>query len=351
MQPIVNYFQPSNTRCLLIAEVAQTHDGSLGLAHAFIDAAAKAGADAIKFQTHIAAAESTLRESFRIKFSTQDDSRYAYWKRMEFTEEQWHGLAVHAREKKLHFLSSPFSLEAAELLKQVGMEAWKIASGEISNIPMLKWIAATKQPMILSTGLATWADIDEAAALLKNSKIPLALLQTTTRYPTPPEEVGLNLISDLRKRYSCIVGISDHSGTIFPGLASYMLGGRIVEVHLSLSRDMFGPDVSSSVTAEELTMLANGLRFFEQAVNNPVDKNVAMEKISPLRELFGKSVVARQRLETGSVLGPENITLKKPGGGIPPREIDRLYGCTLGRVVEADEAISYQDIAVKKSAT
>src|SRR5258706_2002404 len=129
--------------CLIIAEVAQAHDGSLGLAHAFIDAIAAAGADAVKFQTHIAAAESTPEEPWRVKFSSQDASRYDYWKRMEFSEEQWRGLQQHAEEKELLFLSSPFSLEAVELLERVGVCAWKIASGEVSNAPMFARMADT----------------------------------------------------------------------------------------------------------------------------------------------------------------------------------------------------------------
>src|ERR1051326_9214643 len=137
-------------RCLIIGEVALTHDGSLGMAHAFIDAIANAGADAVKFQTHIAAAESSPAEPWRVRFSYQDATRFDYWKRMEFTEAQWAGLRDHAREKSLKFLSSPFSVEAVELLKRVGVEAWKIASGEFNNTQMLDCILETGLPVLLS---------------------------------------------------------------------------------------------------------------------------------------------------------------------------------------------------------
>src|SRR5882724_7822406 len=150
------------TPCLIVAEVAQGHDGSLGLAHAFIDAVANAGADAVKFQTHLAAAESTPGEPWRVKFSPQDKSRYDYWKRMEFTEEQWHGLKQHAHERSLQFLSSPFSLEAVDLLARVGVDAWKVASGEIANGSMLERMAATRLPVLLSTGMSPLTEIDEA---------------------------------------------------------------------------------------------------------------------------------------------------------------------------------------------
>src|SRR6478735_7224173 len=140
--------------CIIVGEVAQAHDGSLGLAHAFIDAIAAAGADAVKFQTHIAAAESTPGEPFRVKFSKQDATRYDYWKRMEFTPEQWQGLRDHALEKGLVFLSSAFSLAAVDLLEVLGMPAWKVGSGEIGTLPMLEKMARTGKPVLLSNGLA-----------------------------------------------------------------------------------------------------------------------------------------------------------------------------------------------------
>jgi N,N'-diacetyllegionaminate synthase len=144
----------------LIAEVAQAHNGSLGLAHSYIDAAADAGADAVKFQTHIAEVESTRDDQFRINFSRQDDSRYAYWKRMEFTSPQWAGLSEHARERDLVFLSSAFSPEAIKLLATLDMPAWKIASGETSSRVLVDEMAATKRPFIISTGLSDWQEID-----------------------------------------------------------------------------------------------------------------------------------------------------------------------------------------------
>ena len=151
-------------RCLIIGEVAQTHDGSLGQAHAFIDAIARAGADAVKFQTHIAKAESTPEEPWRIKFSTQDSTRYDYWRRMEFSADQWAELKKHADSRGLLFLSSPFSTEAFSLLHGLGMNVWKIASGEIGNLPLLDKIAATGKPVILSSGMSDWRELDNAMA-------------------------------------------------------------------------------------------------------------------------------------------------------------------------------------------
>src|SRR4051812_45843260 len=151
-------------RCLIVGEVALSHDGSLGLAHAFIDAIARAGADAVKFQTHIAAAESTPAEPWRVRFSSQDPTRYDYWKRMEFTADQWLTLKRHADERKLIFLSSPFSVEAVQLLHRVGVPAWKVASGEISNGPLFDAVLETRLPILLSTGMSDLTEIDRAVA-------------------------------------------------------------------------------------------------------------------------------------------------------------------------------------------
>ena len=218
-------FSPTNI--LIIAEIAQAHDGSLGMAHAYIDAVAKTGADAIKFQTHIAAAESTPAEPWRVKFSQQDERRFDYWRRMEFTTEQWRGLKQHADEAGLIFLSSPFSIEAVELLDSLGMAAWKIASGEVTNWPMLERMAETKRQFLLSSGMSDLAEIDGLVNWLREQELPFALLQCTSAYPCPPEKVGLNALSLFQERYQCPVGLSDHSSTIFPSLAAATLGATV----------------------------------------------------------------------------------------------------------------------------
>jgi N,N'-diacetyllegionaminate synthase len=331
--------------CFIVAEVAQSHDGSLGLAHAFIDAIAQTGADAVKFQTHFAAAESTPGEPWRVKFSPQDTSRYDYWKRMEFTEEQWHGLKKHADERGLKFLSSPFSLEAVELLTRVGVAAWKVASGEVSNIPMLERMAATGLPIILSSGMSPISELDTAVELVKARGITLSVLQCTSAYPCPPEKVGLNLIPFFRERYGCGVGLSDHSGTIYSGLAAATLGIDVLEVHVTLSREMFGPDVPASITTTELRQLVEGIRFIERMKANPIDKNTMAAEMAPLRSLFTKSIVARIDLPTGTLLQDEHLTLKKPGTGIPAARLPELIGRTLRRSVKADQLLQESDLA------
>jgi len=326
--------------CLIVAEVAQAHDGSLGIAHAYIDAVADTGADAVKFQTHIAAAESTREEPWRVKFSPQDVTRYDYWKRMEFTEEQWAGLKRHADERELLFLSSPFSFEAVDLLDRVGVAAWKIPSGETANVPMLDHIIATGLPILLSTGMSPLDEIDDALQRVRKSGIPLMIFQCTSAYPCPPEKVGLNLISSFRKKYDCPVGLSDHSGTIYPGLAAVTLGIQMLEVHVTFSREMFGPDVSTSVTTAELRQLVEGIRFIEKMMTNPVDKEEIAKNMEELRHTFTKSVVARRDMTAGTVLITEDLTLKKPGTGIPAARLTELVGCRLKRPVKVDEMIT-----------
>ena len=333
-------------RCLIIAEVGLAHDGSLGLAHAFIDEAARGGADAVKFQTHIASAESTPAEPFRVTFSRQDATRYDYWKRMEFTEPQWRELADHAGERGLLFLSSPFSIEAVELLTRVGMPMWKIASGEVGNRPLLDAVVATGRPVLLSSGMSGLSELDAAVEQVRRAGLPLGVMQCTTAYPCPPDRIGLNMLSVFRDRYGCFVGLSDHSGTIFPGLAAATLGSDLLEVHVTMSRGMFGPDVPASVTIEELRQLVDGVRFVELMMANPVDKDAAASEMAPLRAIFTKSIVARHPLAAGTVIGEAHLAFKKPGTGIPANRVADVIGRTLRRAVAADEMIREDDLIV-----
>lgn len=330
--------------CTIIAEIAQAHDGSLGLAHAYIDAAAIAGADAVKFQTHIASAESTPGEPWRTRFSPQDETRYEYWERMEFTPDQWRGLKRHADEAGLLFLSSPFSLAAVELLKSVGVAGWKIASGEITNWPMLDAMAATGQPVLLSTGMSPYSEIDQTVERITRAGVPLAIFQCTTQYPSPPEAIGLNVLAAFRERYQTAVGLSDHSGTIFPALAAATLGVEVIEVHITMSREMFGPDVPASVTTDEMAELVRGVRFIERMNAAPADKSEIADSVAPLRDIFLKSVVATSDLAAGTVLEQCHLTTKKPGTGIPASSFDTVLGRRLARDVERDVPLTEADL-------
>jgi N,N'-diacetyllegionaminate synthase len=338
---------PANARgsgSIIVGEVAQAHDGSLGLAHAFIDAIAEAGADAVKFQTHIASAESTPGEPWRVKFSKQDVSRFDYWRRMEFTESQWHGLKEHAEGCGMLFLSSPFSSEAVALLQRLDIAAWKVASGEVGNHGLLEEMAQTNKPLLLSSGMSGFEELDAAVAVVKRVGAPVAIMQCTSMYPTPPEKVGIDLLATFRARYGCPVGLSDHSGTIFAGLAATTLGCDILEVHVTLSREMFGVDIPASLTTTELRQLVAGVRFIEKMRSTPVDKDVLASELSPMRAMFTKSVVARRDLARGTVLELEHLAVKKPGTGIAASRLREVVGRKLRRAIAADEQLGEADL-------
>jgi N,N'-diacetyllegionaminate synthase len=331
--------------CLIIGEVAQAHDGSLGMAHAFIDAIAAAGADAVKFQTHIAASESSAQEPFRVRFSQQDATRYDYWKRMEFTPEQWAGLAEHARQKGLLFLSSPFSEEAVDLLARLGMPAWKIPSGEVNNPLLLERVAAAGGPVLLSSGMSPLEETDRAVAWLRARGLPLGVFQCTSHYPVRPEMLGLNMLEVFRSRYGVPVGLSDHSGTIYAGLAAASLGANMLEVHVTFSREMFGPDVPASVTTAELRLLVEGVRFIEQALAHPLDKDTLAGQMEAMRQTFGKALVAARDLTAGTLLRREHLTARKPASaGLPAEALASVLGKRLKRDLSAGDFLSRADL-------
>lgn len=333
-----------NAACAIIAEVAQNHDGSLGMAHAHIDAAATAGADAIKFQTHIADEESSSAEPWRTKFSYQDDTRMDYWRRMEFSEQQWLELKQHADKVGLRFLSSPFSNKAVELLERLDMSAWKIASGEITNLPLLDCVLATKKPVILSTGLSVLDEISSSVDHVKKAGNPLAVMQCTSQYPCSPERIGINVINQFRDSFSCAVGLSDHSGSIYSGLAAASQNIQVLEVHITLSREMFGPDVVASITTQELRSLVEGIRYIETVMNHQVNKSSPDEDAAPLRKIFMKSLFTTSAIKQGEVLTEKHVTTKKPGTGIPANQIKQVLGRTTNKDIEENSMINSEDL-------
>ena len=313
-------------RCLIIGEVAQAHDGSLGTAHAYIDAIADAGAGAVKFQTHYADHESSVDEPFRIKFSRQDATRADYWRRLEFTPDQWRELAKHCEERAVLFLSSPFSRYAASILQECGVPAWKVASGELPNLPLLDLLCDTGKPIMLSSGLSGWGELDVAVERVKRSGNELCVMQCTTCYPCPPRQVGLNVMQEMRTRYGAFVGLSDHSGTMWPAIAGAMLGMDVYEVHVTFHRKAFGPDVSASLTPEDLARTVEGIRFTETMRESPVDKDASSEACKDLRSIFNQGLVAARDLPEGSVLGPDSLDTRKPLRGIPASHYDSVIG-------------------------
>ncbi|MFM9951288.1 MAG: N-acetylneuraminate synthase family protein [Saprospiraceae bacterium] len=319
----------------LIAEIAQAHEGSLGIAHSYIDALAEAGVDAVKFQTHIAHAESSTYEPFRVKFSYEDDTRYDYWQRMEFTLDQWVGLKQHCEEKGLEFISSPFSNAAVDLLERVGVQRYKIGSGEVSNFLMLEKIAQTGKPMLVSSGMSNWEELDQTIAFLKPFGNALTLLQCTTAYPTQPAQWGLNVLPELKKRYGLPVGFSDHSGDIYAGLAATALGAEVLEFHAVFDKRMFGPDAAASLTIDQIKQLVMGVRQIQTALATPVDKT-DNTSFGTLKNIFEKSLAVNKDLPVGHIISKADLEAKKPKGyGISATSFQGVIGKKLNRALAA----------------
>lgn len=328
----------------IIAEIAQYHDGSLGRAHAMIDALATAGVDAIKFQTHIAEFESSAYEPWRIKFSYQDKTRYDYWKRMEFPKEAWRALKAHTEEKGMEFISSPFSVEAAELLADIGVTTWKIASGEVGNKLLTSFLFSTGNPIICSSGMSTWAELDAFVDEAKKHGVDLTLLQCTSKYPVVAKDIGLNIMREIMRRYGIRSGLSDHSGSIYPSLAAVALGASCIEVHACLSKQDYGPDVSSSLTVEQIREMCSGIHMLDTILSNPVDKDAMGMKLDTMRKTFTKSLCAARHLPAGTVLTQQDLIALKPLRGVSVSDLDAVIGKRVKDAIEKNEAIRWDNL-------
>jgi N-acetylneuraminate synthase len=331
-------------RTFIIAEVAQAHDGSLGILHSYIDALASTGVDAVKFQIHIADAESSSHEPFRVNFSFVDKTRFDYWKRMEFSLEQWQEVKEHCEDRGVEFLASPFSIAAVEWLEALNVQRYKIASGEITNYLLLEKIARTGKPVIISSGMSDIAELEKAFEFFRKRGIEVSLLQCTTMYPTPPEKLGLNVISELKKKFQCVVGFSDHSGNPAACIAAFVSGADILEFHGVFDRTMFGPDATSSLTINEIKSLVRNIRYLEKTKANPVDKN-AIESFETNKKIFGKSLAIRTDLSAGHTITYDDLESKKPSGfGVPAAEYNNVIGKKLKVDLKKYSFLKYDDL-------
>lgn len=306
---------------LIIAEIGNNHDGKLLQAKRLILDAYKAGCDIVKFQTHIADAEMIDDGTTPPHFK---EPRYKFIKRMQLTKNEHSILQRYAQNLGLIFLSSPFSEEAADLLNDIDVPAFKIASGEVTNIPFLHYVAKKKKPVILSTGMSTWKEIDLAVSEIRRHNNKLILMQCTSKYPCPYEDVGLRLIGPLKKRYNCPVGISDHTPTIYTAIASAALGACLIEKHFTIDKSLYGPDHKASLVKNEMEDLIKGVRAVEAALKE-VDKNT-LKNLTAVRNTFQKSLVAKKDIPAHTIIKKEMICQKKPGIGIPPFLISTIIG-------------------------
>lgn len=328
----------------LIAEVAQAHEGSLGILHSYIDAVAKTGVQAIKFQMHIAEAESSVYEPFRVKFSKEDNTRFDYWKRMEFSLEQWKEIKNHCDDVGLDFICSPFSNLAVDWLEQIGIHSYKIGSGEVNNLLLLEKICTTGKPIIISSGMSSFDELDKTVDFLKNKNVDFSILQCTTAYPTKPEQFGLNVINELKQRYDVTVGFSDHSAKVSTGIAAVALGAEILEFHVVFHREIFGPDAKASLTIEETKQLVESVVDIQSAIDNPIDKN-NNNQFNELKSIFEKSLAINKNLPKNHIITFDDLESKKPKGyGISATDFQKVIGKKLNKEKLKWDFLTEEDI-------
>ncbi len=333
-----------DNKTYLIAEIGQAHDGSLGLVHSYIDAIASTGVQAIKFQMHIAEAESSIHEPFRIKFSYEDDTRYNYWERISFSLEQWKAIKKHCDDVNLDFICSPFSNKAVDWLEEIGLDYYKIGSGEVSNFLLLEKIANTKKPIILSSGMSSFQELDATVTFLKQKNANFSILQCTTSYPTKPEEYGLNVIQEIKQRYGVTVGFSDHSAKVATNIAAVTLGAEILEFHAVFDRKMFGPDANSSLTIAEISYLVESVNNISKSLENPIDKN-DNQSFSILKAIFEKSLCINKNLNKNHIITFDDLEAKKPKGfGIDAINFQQVIGKSLVKKMNQWDFLNQNDI-------
>lgn len=309
-----------------IVEIGQAHEGSLGMALSYVDALAETGVNAVKFQVHLAEAESSEFEPFRIKFSEQDKTRFDYWKRMQFSLEQWKLIKSRCEEKGVEFLASPFSNAAVDLLEKVGVKRYKIGSGEVNNFLLLEKIAQTGKPVILSSGMSSFEELDQTVEFLKKRNIKYSILQCTTAYPTKAENYGLNVIGELKERYNVQVGYSDHSAKVETCIAAAALGAEILEFHAVFDRRSFGPDATSSLEIREVKQLVQAVQNIKSALMHPVDKTSNSDH-SRVKSIFEKSLAINKDLSAGHLLTFDDLEAKKPKGyGLKASSFEQVIG-------------------------
>lgn len=325
---------------LVIAEIGNNHDGSMGQARALVEAAAEAGADAVKLQTHIADAEMLPSTPTPPHF---DEPRYEFTRRMELSEEQHRELMQLAGKRGLLFLSSPFSVEAVELLERLGLPAYKIASGEVTNPPLVQAVARTRKPVLMSTGMSGVDDIANAVAVLREAGAPFALLQCTSKYPCPPEDVNLHALRMLSERFDCPVGLSDHTPDVYTAIAAVALGAVCIEKHFTLSRRLYGPDHHASLEPEDLARLVEGVRQVDAALGS--GEKVRDPELDPVRSTFEKSVVTACEVPEGTVIEASMLTTKRPGTGIPAAQIGEIVGRRSASTLDSNRLVEEADLA------
>ncbi len=329
----------------IIAEVGSVHDGSIGNAKKLIEVSAKSGASVVKFQCHIPEDESTLDAPNPSYFS--GESRFEYFKRIQFTKNQWAELRDHCHRNNVKFACSVFSIESLRLLISINADIIKVPSGEITNVPLLNEIRDTcvSTPIYLSSGMSTWEELNAAVDILSFNN--LSIFQCTSLYPAEPQNIGLNNIDTMLQIYNFPIGFSDHSRGIEMSIAAVALGATLVEKHITFSRDMYGSDAFNALHPDEFCQMSAGIRNVKRAMENPFDKNSVNEiaEMSEMKKTFQKGIYAKYVLEPGELISIQKLNFLKPEKGVPARLLDTVVGSVVKRRIPAGNPIYYEDIS------
>lgn len=325
----------------VIAEIGSVHDGSFGNACHLIKLAKSCGANVVKFQTHISSAE-TLRNAPSPSYFS-GESRYDYFNRTSFSLVQWSELLKYAQNEGIIFTSSPFSLEALDLLNSIDCPIIKIPSGEVTNSPLLTEVSKLGKPVLLSSGMSSWAELDTAISLLIDH-VDLTVMQCTSAYPCPPTDVGLNVLAELRHRYgtSINLGFSDHTSGIAAGIAAATLGATAIEKHLTFSKSMYGSDASNALEPQQFSLYAQSIHETWSMLDSPVNKD-DISQFTGMKKVFEKSIVSNSPLNAGTVICRSHLAFKKPGDGISAASCDKVIGLKTKFDLPKDHQFSFSD--------
>ncbi len=328
----------------IIAEAGVNHNGSIELAKKLIDVAVEAGVDAVKFQTfkaeNLVSKNAQKAEYQKENMNDGDDSQFNMLKKLELDVDTHHELIGYCSSKNIMFLSTPFDHDSIKLLNDLGLEIFKIPSGEITNLPYLRDIGSLNKKVILSTGMADIGEIEDALDVLINAgtkKENITVLHANTMYPTPMEDVNLKAMVTIGKSFDIAYGYSDHTLGIEVDIAAVALGASCIEKHFTLDKTMQGPDHKASLEPDELIAMVKGIRNIEIALGSRVKKPSKSEK--PNIEIARKSIVASSDVQSGEVFTENNLTIKRPGNGISPMRWDEIVGTVASKDYKEDELI------------
>ncbi|NDO48596.1 N-acetylneuraminate synthase [Lachnospiraceae bacterium MD335] len=329
------------SRVFVIAEAGVNHNGNIEIAKKLIDAASAAGADAVKFQTFRAESlvcKTAKKAEYQLGMTDRSETQYDMLKKLELTEQMHKELMEYCAKKKIMFLSTPFDIGSVKLLSKLGMQIFKIPSGEITNLPYLREIAGHQKKVILSTGMSNMNEVKAAVDVLKeNGAADIILLHCNTQYPTPVSDVNLLAMVRMHEELGLPVGYSDHTLGIEVPIAAAALGAAVIEKHFTLNKNMEGPDHKASLEPQELKRMVEGIRKTELALGVGIKQASDSEKEN--RDIVRKSIVAASSIKKGEKYTEENLTVKRPGIGISPMRWDEVIGKTAGRDYETDEMI------------